>query len=199
MEQLVGQAVLASILIAAALTGAGASSPLKCGTNAPVTEAIAGLMGDRSALSDRLSVLSHNPVDAACRLIASLHVVGDTHVAGYEQGRHRDTMRVIWALRALRYLTDCQDFRAPTHENPATWSELRRDWLLRDSTGAPIANWKPADGVPFFRTWMSRDSVFIAPRDAQARIIARWRQWYQKSGRQGAHFHACESMDEWYF
>jgi len=75
----------------------------------------------------------------------------------------------------------------------------RRDWLLRDDSGTPVRNWKPTDGVAFFQTWMSRDSVFIAPRDAQEKIIARWRQWYQESGSHGVGFHTCESMDQWYF
>jgi hypothetical protein len=191
--------VILPIVIMAAVAGAGAQMPLKCNANTRVTEAIAGLIGDRSALADHLSVLAGDPVVAACQLIASLHVVADTHVAGYDQGRHRNTMRVIWALRALRYLTGCQDFRAPTRENPATWSALRRDWLLHDNSGAPVRNGQPVDGVPFFQTWMSRDSVFIAPRDTQEKIIARWHRWYRESGSRGVGFHTCESMDQWYF
>jgi len=97
--------VILPIVIMAAVAGAGAQMPLKCTANTRVTEAIAGLIGDRSALADHLTVLAGDPVVAARQLIASLHVVADTHVAGYDQGRHRNTMRVIWALRALRYLT----------------------------------------------------------------------------------------------
>lgn len=186
-------------VVMAALVDTGAPMPLKCGTNARVTEAIAGLPEYSPAITDRLSVLSSDPVVAACQLIGSLHVVDDTHIAGHEQGRHTKTMRVIWALRALRYLTDCQDFRAPTIEDPAKWGELRRDWLLRDDSGAPVKNWKPADGVRFFRTWMSRDSVFIAPRDAQKQIIAQWLRWYKDSGSNGFRFQTCDSVDLWYF
>jgi hypothetical protein len=191
--------VILPIALMAALSGAGASTPLKCATNARVTEAIAGLTADRSGLTDRLSVLAGDPVVAACQLIASLHVVRDTHVAGHDQERHRNTMRVLWAIRALRYLTGGQDFRAPTRENPATWSALRREFLLRNDSGAPARSWKPADGVPFLQVWMSRDSVFIAPPDAQEKIIARWRLWYQESGSHGVGFRTCESMDQWYF
>jgi hypothetical protein len=129
----------------------------------------------------------------------SFTTVRDTRVIAYEQDKHVDTMRVIWALCAVRYLTDGHDFRAPTAENPAKWDELRRGWLLRDEAGVPMKNWKPADGVRFFGTWMSRDSVFIAPRDAQERIIAKWRVWYRSTGSRRFRFKTCDSVDRWYF
>src|SRR5262249_35149583 len=81
--------VLLPIAIMAVVSGAGASTPLQCATNTRVTEAIAGLTADRSGLADRLSVLAGDSAAAACQLVASLHVVRDTHVAGYRQGQRR--------------------------------------------------------------------------------------------------------------
>ncbi len=184
------------VVLTAALVNAATESPLQCANEAPVMDAVATL-GTQSDYHGPFSVLATDPPMAACHLIRSLHTVRATHV--YEQDKRVDTMRVIWALRALRYLTACQDFRAPTTENPATWDELRRGWLLRDDSGVPMKDWKPADGVRFFRTWMSRDSVFIAPFDAQKKIIAQWVAWYRSKGSHGFQFKTCESVSQWYF
>lgn len=193
--------MLLAFLLVGALINIGTHAALQCGKNARVTHAISelGRRGSNPTGSDPLSVLASAPGVAACHLVRSLHVVHDTHVVGYEQDRHPQAMRVVWALRALRYLTDCQDFRAPTADDPAKWDEARRDWLLRDDAGVPMKNWKPADGVRFFATWMSRDSVFIAPRDAQEKIITQWVRWYRNTGIRGFHFNTCESVDRWYF
>jgi hypothetical protein len=190
--------VMWPLLLVAAVINAPAQPPLDCPRNARVTDAIAALGRTRSATPDQLSILASDPDTAACHLLGSLHVVRDTHIAGYQQAKHASTMRVIWALRALRFLTDCQDFCAPTRENPAAWEPLRREWLLRDDAGAPVENWHAADGVRFFATWMSRDSVFIAPPDAQQKIIVQWLHWYRDAGRRGFHFHPCDS-ERWYF
>ena len=73
------------------------------------------------SVEKHLDVLARQPEVAACHLVRSLHVVRDPHVVGYKQKKHPETMQVIWALRALRYLTGCQDFRAQTAEDPAGW------------------------------------------------------------------------------
>ncbi len=186
------------VLLIGALMNTSTQAALRCEENADVSHALAELQSGKPG-SGPLDVLARTPAVAACHLVRSLHVVHDTHIVGYKQHRHPKTMRVIWALRALRYLTGCQDFRAPTAENPAKWDESRRDFLLRDDAGVPIENWNPADGVRFFRTWMSRDSVFIAPSDAQEKIIAQWVKWYRDTGSRGFHFQKCESVDRWYF
>jgi len=178
-----------SILLAFTLINAGAESSLHCAKDPRVIDAIASL-GKQSDYRDSFSALANDPALSACHLIQSLHVVPETNVPGYEQFKLPHTMGVIWAIRALRYLTDCQDFRATTAENTKGWDDARRDFLLRNGVGEPLN---------FFATWMSRDSVFIAPRDAQEKIIAHWVQWYKDTGSRGFHFHTCESVDRWYF
>lgn len=186
-------------LVAVRLVSASPNESLHCEPNVRVSHAIAALGQSNSSPADQLSILASEPIAAVCQLLRSLHVVHDTHIVGYEQERHVNTMRVIWALRALRYLADCQDFRASTAENPAKWEKLRREWLLRDEHGAPLKSWKSTDRVPFFATWMSRDSVFIAPPDAQGDIITQWRRWYRDTGSRGFRFQTCNSVDRWYF
>jgi len=186
------------VLLTIALVTSGTELPLQC-TNEPRVEDAIATLATQSDYDRPFSILATDPPVAACHLIRSLRTVRDTHVIGYEQDKHVDTMRVIWALRALRYLTDCQDFRAPTAENPDKWDGLRREWLLRDDTGVPMTNWKPSDGVRFFATWMSRDSLFIAPSDAQQGIITQWVEWYRTKGSHGFQFKTCESVNQWYF
>ncbi len=191
--------MISALLFAVPLVSTNPQKVLDCASSAHVKAAI-GTLGQLGASTlDKWAVLAREPAAAACELVRSLHVVHETHVVGYEQGEHPETMRVIWAIRLLRYLTGCQDFRGMTTEDPAKWDELRRDFLLRDNSGAPAKSWEPAEGIRFFQTWMSRDSVFIAPVDAQAGIIAHWRRWYQDSGSRGFQFHTCESVDNWYF
>ena len=190
--------MMVPLLVALTMVGASAPEAPQCAPNTRISSAIAALGQPGSRADDQLSVLASEPAAAACQLLRSLHVVHDTHVVGYQQEKHPETMRVIWALRALRYLTHCQEFRAATAEDPAKWDEVRRDWLLRDERGASVSQWKPTDRMRFFATWMSRDSVFIAPPDAQTVIIAQWRQWYRDKG-SAYRFQPCESADDWYF
>ena len=51
--------------------------------------------------------------------------------------------------------------------------------------------------VPFFRTWMSRDVVFLAPFDVQRQIIKAWRDWYA-SGKAKDSAELCTHVDDWY-
>lgn len=98
------------------------------------------------------------------------------------------SLSVVWRLRALRLLTGCVDFRAPTNEKPTHPEEAGRQFL--EAGGR--------DRLPFFATWMSRDRVFLAPADTQRAIVEQWRTWYAVNG-QGYAYRPCESVDDWYF
>ena len=52
--------------------------------------------------------------------------------------------------------------------------------------------------VAFFATWMSRDSVYIAPDDAQRSIIDAWRRWYFNQDENWRPV-VEPSTDDWYF
>jgi hypothetical protein len=186
------------VLILSLQTPAAHADTLACDDDAAIAHTVNGLGQPRTANSELLGKLAARPALAACHLIRSLHAVRDTHIAGYKQEEYPQTMQVIWAIRGLRYLTGCQDFMAPTSESPAGWTDDRRAWLFRDAAGNPVDQ-QPKEGLPFFRTWMSRDSVYIAPRDAQLSIINRWTEWYKTTGREGFEYKTCEERDNWYF
>jgi hypothetical protein len=48
--------------------------------------------------------------------------------------------------------------------------EYRRDWLDLDQD----------DRLLFLAYWLSHEQLFIAPEDAQAKIIKEWRNWFKK-------------------
>ena len=94
----------------------------------------------------------------------------------------------VWAVRALRYLTG-KDFRAPTtHVFGRDEDERTREQLLK----------KEHETVTFFATWMSRDSVYIAPADAQRTIIEAWRRWFFEQDENWKPIPG-PSIDDWYF
>jgi hypothetical protein len=191
--------VISALLIVVSLVSANPQTALDCRSSDRVKNAIAKMGQLGGSTPAQWSVLASEPAAVACELVRCLHVVDETRVAGYEQGEHPETMRVIWAIRLLRYLTGCQDFRGATGENPEKWDDDRRSFLLGDGPGTPLGKPKTPVPIRFFQTWMSRDSVFIAPPDAQQEIIAQWLRWYQESVSQGFQFHTCKSMDAWYF
>ena len=75
--------------------------------------------------------------------------------------------QVVWNIRALRSLTGL-DF------TPLRKQEEEAHFLGHDAN---------TDTVHFFGTWMSRDRVWVAPRDAQTAIIRKWREWLTQHGK----------------
>jgi len=84
-----------------------------------------------------------NPEQAARLIIAELKVVNRGH---YRSGEHP---YAVWCIRALRRLTG-KDFKARTRSK---LSENEINFLQPDEAGR----------IRFFGTWMSRDSVDVAP------------------------------------
>lgn len=95
---------------------------------------------------------------------------------------------VLSSIRALRYIVGGWDFCAPTKWKPGhAYDEgIRNYWLHFNSKGC----------VTFFAVWPSRDRTYIAPVDAQRRIIAAWRQWYAKKGR-AYHYKPMVNPETW--
>jgi len=134
-----------------------------------------------------LATLLERPADAVCNLIQGLHPVATRHVSGYDESPDREALAVVWRLRALRFVTGCQDFRAPTKDALSHPDEAGRQFLER----------RGSRRLPFFAVWMSRDSLYLAPPDAQAAIIAQWKRWFSENGSR-FDYRACESSDDWY-
>lgn len=185
----------AVFLIIGLAIGPGALPGLAKPTRERIEKIVAGLNGNDKVIG-QIRILAQDPVESASLLIAQLHPVKGVRILSWKQRKWKNTMHVVWCLRALRYLTKGVDFRAKTayhfRSGPV---ETRRKWFvggdgyLKDGT------------VSFFGTWMSRDSTYIAPRDAQIKIIRRWKAWYRRHGKT---FHYVnpkkyESPDIWYF
>jgi hypothetical protein len=127
----------------------------------------------------RFEILYRNPRRSAQLLISSLTPVRHGQ---YLTGKHP---QVVWDIRALRSLTGL-DFRGPTE---AGLTQEEAHFLDHDpKTG----------GVEFFGTWMSRDRVWVAPVDAQAAIIKRWREWFREHGETFTYVND-KNFDHWYF
>lgn len=116
-----------------------------------------------------LRTLEGEPRLAVRLLVDQLKSVDEIVVRNWEFDQHTNAMKVVWALRGLRYLTGTNvrartDYAFGTNE-----IELVRSQML---------GWNPSDcGVDFFGVWMSRDSIYFAPQDAQEAIILRWKRW----------------------
>jgi hypothetical protein len=108
--------------------------------------------------------------------------------------RWLDTEHVGWSLRALRSLTGGMEFRAKTsHKFGDTVIERNRQEFIGGKQFA-------TDGtVRFFGVWMSRDSLYLAPQDAQRKIIQMWKSWYDSQGKDFVYAPFKDDPDSWYF
>jgi hypothetical protein len=132
-------------------------------------------LGERDVKQD-FEVFSRHPARSAELLINQLRPA--------RRGKYRNHPKVVRQIRALRFLTGL-DFKARTIQ-PLTDDE--KQFLEQDDVGR----------VKFFGTWMSRDVVFVGPRDAQRRIIKQWKDWFMKNGK--THKYSNDtSLDDWYF
>jgi hypothetical protein len=159
-----------------------------------IARAIQALTVDtpRDSIAREFNVFTTQPRQAACQLVGELQPVDARIIMPDHIAQFRDAMHVIWALRALRYITGCQDFRAPTQERFAAgrgrdMAGIRAEFLTRGDV----------HNVPFFAVWMSRDIIFIAAPDAQSAIVRQWRTWLSRD--QTFVFGPCLDFDKWYF
>jgi hypothetical protein len=166
--------------------------------NRSLSSIVAGLGSDDNDL-ERLKALALEPVEAARLLVSELHPVNGVRILSSEQeaSKWRDTLHVVWCLRALRYLTGGMEFEAKTgHRFGNSEVERNRKWFIGDG-----AQYSKKETVRFFGVWMSRDSLYLAPRDAQVEIIRNWVRWYAQDGKR---FHYADPKlqqppDAWYF
>lgn len=136
-------------------------------------------LGDADKGFSEFETLFKNPRRSAELLIAMLQPVRPGQYAG---GKHP---QVVWNIRALRSLTGL-DFRGATK---ADLTENEAHFLDHDPK---------TDEVQFFGTWMSRDRCWVAPVDAQALIIKKWRKWFREHGNSFTYMND-RNFDNWYF
>jgi len=132
-----------------------------------------------------LDALLTRPVGSSCWLVRELHETHNLHLLMTQAKLSHQ----IWAIRALRYITNCKDFYGEIPEAAAIDPTSDRWYFLLR---------KGRTQVPFFATWMSRDSVRIAPSSVQRKVIEQWQAWYE-SDASTFQFSACEKVDDWYF
>jgi hypothetical protein len=168
---------LAAVLCCFAPVGAfSQQSP----SDAEIKAAIAKLGEDTDAKGfTKFEVLYKNPRRATELLIATLEPI---QRGQYLTGRHP---QVVWNIRALRSLTGL-DFRGSTKAD------------LREDEAHFLGHDPKTDDVEFFGTWMSRDRVWVAPLDAQATVINKWRTWFREHGETFAYVND-RNFDNWYF
>jgi hypothetical protein len=144
-------------------------------TDTEIQAAIAQLNND--SIDSSLKTLYTNPYRSTQLLICDLRL---THRGHYHNHPH-----AVWDIRALRSLTGL-DFRAHT---AADLTEDEAHFLDHDPN---------TDDVLFFGTWMSRDTVWIAPHDAQIAIIKKWHEWSVHHGKDFKYVND-PVVDHWYF
>ena len=132
---------------------------------------------DDTAPKERFEIFYRNPYRSTELLISALEPV--------RRGHYTEHLQAVWIIRALRSLTGL-DFRATTKVD-LTADEAH--FLDHD----PVT-----DQVCFFGTWMSRDTVWVAPYDAQITIIKKWREWFAKEGKDYKYVNDPD-FDDWYF
>jgi hypothetical protein len=168
---------------------ASAAQKLSCPKNDHV-RGVAQSTWHEQADDTAFVTFANEPTTAACYLINELHSVPEKWIRGGDQKKHPNTMHVIWSLRALRHITGGLRFKGATKYlfNESSEIESNRKQFLSPENNE----------VPFFAVWMSRDSVAIAPADAQKEIIEKWIDWYERAGATFK-YHAAKHVDDWYF
>lgn len=117
--------------------------------------------------------LVRQPREAARLLIAELHPVEESRILGMEQDlpEHASAEHVLAMISGLRIITGGQDFCAATsHKFGDSEIESHRKYWTEFDYGSCLT---------FFGVWPSRGSQYIAPQDAQIKIIAQWKGWYK--------------------
>ena len=131
-------------------------------------DAVVKQLGSDDRDVERIKFLARHPAKSARFLIQELHAVDGVRILSQEQydPKWKDAEHVVWSLRALRTITGALEFRAKA-SNHFDDSEIERncEWF----TGGE--QFKKDGTVHFFGVWMSRDSLCIAPKDAQEKII----------------------------
>lgn len=144
-----------------------------------------GLEKDISKIKLEFAKLRQKPYESVGCLIGELRVLNETKILYEDYEKYKDSIHVIWCLRALRYLTGL-DFRAPTK------------YTLKDGARKYFLSLKEKTNLPFFATTMAHETIYIAPKDTQAEIIRKWREWYLKEGTT-FNYKPIEDFDFWFY
>ncbi len=117
---------------------------------------------------DEIKELAKSPRESVQLLVADLHTIPDSPKAAKDE--KPATEHTISEIRALRYLTGGLDFCAASRHvwGSSEEEQNRKYWLTFTNKHCLV----------FFALWPSHGRTYIAPTDAQQKIIAQWRRWY---------------------
>lgn len=133
-----------------------------------------------------------------CKLLMDeLQVIEVDYIDGYEKDKekYKNAIHVIDCLRMLRMLSGKKFYGSSKYNFEISDTSSEYD-LQRLRYGFLHADKKSK--MPFFSVWMSRDSIFIAPPDAQKEMIQQWKEWYKKI-RGKIDMPENTNVDFWYF
>ncbi len=140
---------------------------------------------DAASVQPALAEMLKEPRGASCWLVRDIKEVRRERLTAAQAV----SSEVIWALRGLRFLTNCTEFRgALTRKQSINPQDVRWQLLLQNGV----------EKIPFFRTWMARDIVVVAPVEVQHQVIAAWQSWYSSAASTFS-YQQCGSLDGWYF
>ena len=190
-----GAAVLRDAAAFLMLIALAAPTPVwaQVGSNVQVAKAAKTLGLEPENLGRDFETLAEHPREAVAMLVANLHPIA--RKAYYPGTKTTDSRHVIACLRALRYLTG-KTFTAKTN---ARLTEDEKQFL---DFNTEMHDVNPTHNIHFFGVWMSRDAEFVAPTDAQRKIILQWRRWQRTYG---GTFHyvpakrPLDVKDRWYW
>src|SRR5262249_6986775 len=136
------------------------------------------------------SLAKYDRLETVQLLVEQLTTISELALPETDQEKRTDDMHVIWCIRALRYLTSL-DFRAKTaHKFGKDDEEQYRDQFLHK---------KDDKEATFFGVWMSREYTFVAPVDAQRKIIKKWKKWLKNEATRFNFPPPDDDWDKWYF
>jgi hypothetical protein len=164
--------------------------PLIKSENREAANIVKNLGRSKAAIDEVISLKNHYR-EAIPLLINELHAVDKTGIGEGEINHPTslvdDAQHVLWCIRALCFLTGGKEFCAPTkYKFGKSEDEKNRKYFLHVKCSLDEESKetdKDKDYVAYFKVWLSRGYVYIAPLDAQEKIIECWRSWYKNHGK----------------
>lgn len=133
-----------------------------CSRNKNNVMALVKNMGYEKYPMGQIKELYSNPHEAVKLLVDELCKVEVINKPAYEMKKENpEIYHVIWCIRGLQFLTG-KVFDANTHE--------KKIYEIQNFDGK-------MNPIPFFKDWMSREYIMIAPQDVQVQIINTWKEY----------------------
>jgi len=125
---------------------------------------------ESSEASSQLPLIDRYGCTAVKQLAENLKILPSGHYSpSHQTGR---LQRQVYTIAALRYITGKDFYGRKSKTQLRIYDEAGKDFLTDTA---------PKGRTKYFGIWMSRGSIYLAPRGAQAQVIAAWKA-YARSG-----------------